>query len=297
MPISAAFPSSVASFTEKFDLIDVVFAAHINALQAEVVAIESTLGTSPQGTSASVKARIAAAETSIANLQAKYNGSGRLPESSVEGLVADLAAINAALGSGLVHTTGNETIGGIKTFTSKPVAPNIPVTGSGASPVADGQLAFDLAANHNALIVRQGVGQYRALPVDLAQHYEFSTTGPTSGTNELALDVALESTYNGPYEADTWMEYYGITKTVASDTFELRLYKITSGGSGTATVVDRRKIPAGATDFPGGSFHRVVSVATIDDSPLFQHRIVRTSGTGTATINLGGQVSMNPRWT
>lgn len=41
----ASFPSSIATFTTKQDYVDTVFAGHVNALQDEVVAIETKLGT------------------------------------------------------------------------------------------------------------------------------------------------------------------------------------------------------------------------------------------------------------
>ena len=63
----AQYPSAVKVFTTKIDLNDVVFAAHINELQDEVVALQTILGTSPQGGSSTVKDRIAAVETGKAS--------------------------------------------------------------------------------------------------------------------------------------------------------------------------------------------------------------------------------------
>jgi hypothetical protein len=58
----ASFPISIRVFTAKADLTDTNYAAHINDLQDEVVAIENILGSAPQGGSATVKARVAAVE-------------------------------------------------------------------------------------------------------------------------------------------------------------------------------------------------------------------------------------------
>lgn len=91
MPIIAAYPNSVASFTDKFDFTDVVFAAHINALQAEVAALETIIGTLPQGTAATVKARIQSLEDGIAVLNGHFDSGGLIPQSGVNGLVAALA--------------------------------------------------------------------------------------------------------------------------------------------------------------------------------------------------------------
>lgn len=59
----AQYPNTVKVFTTKTDLQDIVYAADMNEAQAEIVAIQTTLGTSPQGASATVKDRIAAVET------------------------------------------------------------------------------------------------------------------------------------------------------------------------------------------------------------------------------------------
>jgi len=47
----ASFPGAVASFTTKSDTTDVIYAAHINALQDEIVAIQNTIGNSSLKTS------------------------------------------------------------------------------------------------------------------------------------------------------------------------------------------------------------------------------------------------------
>lgn len=43
----ATYPDNIANFTTKIDNVDSVLAAHPNSIQAEVVAVEQTLGTSP----------------------------------------------------------------------------------------------------------------------------------------------------------------------------------------------------------------------------------------------------------
>ena len=45
------FPASVANFTTRSDTTEVIYAAHINSLQDEVVAIESVLGAAAVRTS------------------------------------------------------------------------------------------------------------------------------------------------------------------------------------------------------------------------------------------------------
>src|SRR3972149_11852741 len=53
-----AYPSTIDSFTTKVDNVDDVLAAHMNAVQTSIVAVETELGTLPKGSHASVKARL-----------------------------------------------------------------------------------------------------------------------------------------------------------------------------------------------------------------------------------------------
>ena len=53
-----AYDSSIISYTTKTNKVDLVDAAHINALQTEIVTIETILGTGLKGTSASLSARL-----------------------------------------------------------------------------------------------------------------------------------------------------------------------------------------------------------------------------------------------
>lgn len=53
-----AYDSAVVSFTTKTDKVDLVQAAHMNAVQAELVTIETILGTGLKGTSADLSTRL-----------------------------------------------------------------------------------------------------------------------------------------------------------------------------------------------------------------------------------------------
>lgn len=64
--MAASYPASLKSFSAKADG-NTVFAAHVNELQEEVAALQSTLGTLPAGGSATVKDRIAAVESGKAS--------------------------------------------------------------------------------------------------------------------------------------------------------------------------------------------------------------------------------------
>jgi hypothetical protein len=53
------YPGAVTTFTAKTDNVDDVMAVDINELQTDVTAVETTLGTDPQGTETDVKSRLA----------------------------------------------------------------------------------------------------------------------------------------------------------------------------------------------------------------------------------------------
>lgn len=60
-----AYPASADSFPTRVDGVDNVVAADYNGHSAAIVSIETTLGLNPQGSAASVAARITAAESAI----------------------------------------------------------------------------------------------------------------------------------------------------------------------------------------------------------------------------------------
>jgi len=55
----SVYPGTLDSFTTKQDGVDLYKAAHMNAVQAAVVAIEAELGTDPAGTMTDLKTRLA----------------------------------------------------------------------------------------------------------------------------------------------------------------------------------------------------------------------------------------------
>ncbi len=66
--MSASYPNAIKTFTVKQDGVDDVMADHVNALQYEITAIETELGTNPKGDKADVKTRLDAIENSIDDL-------------------------------------------------------------------------------------------------------------------------------------------------------------------------------------------------------------------------------------
>ena len=159
MPVLAAYPGAIAAFSTKTDVTDVVYAAHPNSVQAEIVAVQTVLGTNPQGSAATVKQRMANIEAAVADIEAAFNGSGQIPESQVTNLVDDLTALNAAIGARLlaaanlsdvpnpstartnlgaasvshghdyVDRVTAQSIAGVKTFTDGAASPNNRATG------------------------------------------------------------------------------------------------------------------------------------------------------------------------
>jgi hypothetical protein len=70
--MAASYPSSIRVFTTKTNVTDVVDASHPNSVQEEVVAIESTLGASPQvSTAPSPSGTFTATATSFASVNAR----------------------------------------------------------------------------------------------------------------------------------------------------------------------------------------------------------------------------------
>ena len=70
--MAASYPSSIRVFTTKTNVTDVVDASHPNSVQEEVVAIESTLGESPQvSTAPSPSGTFTATSTSFASVNAR----------------------------------------------------------------------------------------------------------------------------------------------------------------------------------------------------------------------------------
>lgn len=147
MPVmTASYPGAVATFSQKYDFTDVIFAAHINALQLEVAAIQSTLGTNPHGVESSVRARLESIEGGLATLQSYFDGSGHIPEASVTGLAADLAGLNAdivglntALGLRLLASNN------LSDLTNKPQA----ITNLGAAAAVHSHAYVDLTSAQN----------------------------------------------------------------------------------------------------------------------------------------------------
>lgn len=81
--MSAAYPGAIKTFATHVNLTEIVDASHPNDLQAEVVAIESTLGLNPQGVAATVAARLTTIESTASTLQTQVNSLAAVPSGSL----------------------------------------------------------------------------------------------------------------------------------------------------------------------------------------------------------------------
>lgn len=76
-----AFDSAIVTYTTKTDKVDLVQAAHMNAVQNELITIETILGTGIKGTCADLKTRLAICLAETGAIQSSSN----LPCSGIEG--------------------------------------------------------------------------------------------------------------------------------------------------------------------------------------------------------------------
>lgn len=92
--MAATYPANIkTNFTIKEDNVDIIYASHVNLLQEEVVAIETTVGTNPQsGTNT-------------------YTSSGYSPGTSHTNLVSRLTNMEVGI-TGDVHTQYAKLTGG-----------------------------------------------------------------------------------------------------------------------------------------------------------------------------------------
>lgn len=114
--MAATYPGSVRSFTTKVDVTGIVYAAHPNDLQEEVVAIESILGITPSlSTTPNAGGTFTATTTSFATVSARL--------ANIEtGIVADVHTqyVNKTNGTVTTASTASAVVRNIHVSTSTP---------------------------------------------------------------------------------------------------------------------------------------------------------------------------------
>ena len=112
----ATYPASVRSFTTKLDVTDIVYAAHPNDLQDEVVAIESILGVTPSlSTTPNAGGTFTATATTFTSVSARL--------ANIEtGIVADVHTqyVNKTNGAVTTASTSSAVVRNIHVSTSTP---------------------------------------------------------------------------------------------------------------------------------------------------------------------------------
>jgi len=114
--VAATYPGSVRSFTTKVDVTGIVYAAHPNDLQDEVIAIESILGVTPSlSTTPNAGGTFTATTTSFATVSARL--------ANIEtGIVADVHTqyVNKTNGTVTTASTASAVVRNIHVSTSTP---------------------------------------------------------------------------------------------------------------------------------------------------------------------------------
>jgi len=113
-----------------------------------------------------------------------------------------------------------------------------------------------------------------------------TTQGPTSGTTELVVATLAAFTPDGSTEIELVFNWNRVTFSVGTDTFLMRLYDGPTAGSGTL-LIDSLIIQGSGSTEPGAGSVRWRGTPS-NASHTYTARIVRNSGTGTATLSLTG---------
>lgn len=208
------------------------------------------------------------------------NTLSNIAESSVTNLVSDLAL--KATDSLTVHLAGTESITGAKTFSTNPTATNIPVICTAAtrpgSP-ANGQLAYETDTGRLIVFRTNGSIGWQILSNPTVLTYDLSSVsnGPTSAATELTLrQITLTSSGPSSGTVEVAFSWYNFTQTVATDVFLLRMYDV-----GAGTQFGEHLLVPGLNS-GGGVFRAVTAISAAGQ--VYQARIVRSSGTGTASL-------------
>lgn len=98
-----SYPSSVRTFLQKVNQIDIVEANDYNDLAGEISAVQRVLGANVATagtrtpTAVSLVARLAALDASLGVVESRFDGGGLVPQAGVNGLVAALGTVTTGL--------------------------------------------------------------------------------------------------------------------------------------------------------------------------------------------------------
>lgn len=214
MPVQvAAYPQSIPVFTPKIDLTDIVFAAHINQLQLEVAALATALGTTPYGTSDSVKDRIASVETGLATITGYFDLSGNLPQAKVTGLVTALNTLTTEVAS-LTTSLATETTNRITADNNEAGLRAAAVTAEASARTSADNTeitartnAVNSEASTRASAVTGLQNQINALPQGLMGSLAIGSTQTIGQFGQLLKDSVSSDVYNMTLSLKTGRKY------------------------------------------------------------------------------------------
>jgi hypothetical protein len=197
-----AYPTNTDTFTTKVDGVDSYLAAHMNAVQTAIVAVETELGTGLKGTQATLAARLAVGLNNDGTL--KTAGITSLPANAVDTNAIQAQAVTAAKIANLTITAAqiaNNTITATQIANGAIGALQIASGAVGTTQLADGgvvgvKLAAGLRAAHEEFQSVAAKGAATVFPLtatDAALH----TVGLTNPDVPRVASVSLKNITGG----------------------------------------------------------------------------------------------------